>query len=173
MTRYVAFLKGINVGGHRVKMDELARLFSLLELDNIKTYIQSGNVLFDAQEQDADALAGTISLHLHKELGYTVPVALRTTAEIEALIQLAPFKAEEEGAKIYVTFLSADPKKQPDLPFITKEKDLVMLAIKGRDVFCRGIILPDGSSGFPNAPVEKAFGVAATTRSWKMLVKLL
>src|SRR5579872_787535 len=75
--RYIAFLRGINVGGHTVKMERLRQLFTELGLAHVRTYIQSGNVFFETTDSDRARVTGTIEEHLHKVLGYEVPVFLR------------------------------------------------------------------------------------------------
>ncbi|HEV2405968.1 MAG TPA: DUF1697 domain-containing protein, partial [Ktedonobacterales bacterium] len=76
--RYIALLRGVNVGGHVVKMERLRALFAELGLSNVRTYIQSGNVFFDTEQTDRVALTASIEEHLRAALGYAVPVFLRT-----------------------------------------------------------------------------------------------
>lgn len=86
MPRYIALLRGINVGGHRVKMDRLRSLFAGLGFGDVRTVIASGNVLFTSTVGDERALVRQIAAHLEKELGFPVPTILRTPAELrEAL----------------------------------------------------------------------------------------
>ena len=79
MVKYIAFLRAINVGGKKLtKMEELRRVFETLRLKNVRTYIQSGNVIFDTTETDSDALATQIERKIHQSLGHEVTVLLRT-----------------------------------------------------------------------------------------------
>ncbi|RYZ75251.1 MAG: DUF1697 domain-containing protein, partial [Proteobacteria bacterium] len=100
MTLYIAFLRGINVGGHRVKMDHLRELFRELGLANVRTYIQTGNVFFETTETDRDALTTRIEQHLLEALGYEVPTFLRTPIELQQSLQLNPFEKAEVTSDI-------------------------------------------------------------------------
>lgn len=88
---YIALLRGINVGGHTVKMDALRKLFVELGLTNVRTYIQSGNVFFTTESADRAVLAERIERHLRAALGYEVPACLRTIPELERVVAVDPF----------------------------------------------------------------------------------
>ena len=81
MPRYVAFLRGINVGGHIVKMDVLRKVFEDLGYDNVKTFIASGNVLFDSSSKVPAALEKSLAAALKKTLRYEVATFVRTVQE--------------------------------------------------------------------------------------------
>ena len=85
MKRYIAFLRGINVGGHRVKMDRLRSLFEEMGLADVSTFIASGNVVFSANSNDVDSLSSRIEQCLAQRLGYDVATFIRTPAELEAI----------------------------------------------------------------------------------------
>src|SRR5690606_38159343 len=91
MTRYVALLGGINVGGHRVKMDRLRHLFEQLGFADVHTFIASGNVVFRADEMDERRVREVAERHLHAELGYAVPVFLRSVGDLTAVAAAWPF----------------------------------------------------------------------------------
>src|SRR5438093_13743288 len=107
MPPYVAFLRGINVGGHTVKMDDLRRHFEAMGVANVSTFIASGNVLFESPEADAAALERRIEATLHAALGYESATFLRTDAELAAVAAQDPFPdVELEGReKVYVVFM--------------------------------------------------------------------
>lgn len=109
MPPYVAFLRAINVGGHTVKMDRLRALFEEAELENVSTFIASGNVLFESPLKDAAALEARIEAHLHEALGYAVGTFIRTPDELAAVAEHPPFSSREvEGeGSLYVCFLPA------------------------------------------------------------------
>lgn len=113
--QYVALLRGINVGGHRVKMDRLRALFEELGLQDVSTFIASGNVIFSTDSADTDSLTERIERHLAQELGYEVPTFLRLPGELAEIAAFEP-PAAERGAhpepSLYVDFLSAPPSKQ-------------------------------------------------------------
>jgi uncharacterized protein (DUF1697 family) len=85
MPQYIAFLRGINVGGHRVKMDRLRELFTELGLQDVSTFIASGNVVFSTDSGYADGLGMMIEGHLARSLGYEVATFLRSPAELAAI----------------------------------------------------------------------------------------
>src|SRR3954464_12194003 len=112
MPRYVAFLRAINVGGHTVKMDRLRALFEELELANVKTFIASGNVLFDSAARNRAALESRIERHLEQALGSEVATFVRTTAELGTVIQFRPAgvdPGEYESRQLYVGFFKDAP----------------------------------------------------------------
>ena len=97
MSLRCAFLRGLNVGGHRVAMTELAASFEALGASRVATYIASGNVIFE-DPRPSDALTPLLEAHLEATLGYAVPVFLREAAELEALVAADPFEAEALAA---------------------------------------------------------------------------
>jgi uncharacterized protein (DUF1697 family) len=109
MPRHIAFLRGINVGGHRIKMDELRRLFEGLGVSDVSTFIASGNVVFQSPDEDAAKLERQIEDHLEKELGYAVATFMRSMVELEAIAALEPFGAVHPDHSMYVVFLHASP----------------------------------------------------------------
>ena len=110
MPRHIAFLRGINVGGHRVKMDQLRELFEELGFEDVATFIASGNVIFSASPRDVAALEGEIERHLARRLGYEVATFIRSPAELEAIAAFEPSGRGEGGqsaSSLYVIFLPA------------------------------------------------------------------
>lgn len=108
--RYIAFLRGINVGGHRVKMDRLRELFEEMGFSNVSTFIASGNVIFSASSDDVGSLTARIEKCLAERLGYDVTTFIRSPAELEAI---AAFKTGNSGSgepstsSLYVILLQA------------------------------------------------------------------
>src|SRR5262249_5762590 len=110
MTRYVALLRAVTVGGHTVRMDRLRALFGELGLAGVGSYIQTGNVFFDSDEPDRAALTARIEAHLKQALGYPVPTLLRTVDDLEAVLALDPFAGREITPDIRLTILfTAEP----------------------------------------------------------------
>lgn len=108
MPRYIALLGGINVGGHRVKMDALRASFEALDFAGVATFIASGNVIFETPEGDERALKARIEQHLHATLGYPVPTYLRTSDELVAVAAYEPFpgnKVEAAGGTLAIMFM--------------------------------------------------------------------
>lgn len=111
MPRHVAFLRGINVGGHRVKMEELCRLFGGLGFLDVSTFIASGNVVFESPSEDGADLEREIAGHLEQELGYEVATFIRSFTELEAITTLEPFGVVDPDHSLYVALLHEPPKR--------------------------------------------------------------
>ncbi len=108
--RYVALLRGVNVGGHSVvKMVDLRAWFEALGLSDVSTYIQSGNVLFTTNETDTESLACTIEAYLKSALGYHVTTFVLSRSRLEQAAANNPFKTEDGELQCHVMFLSAGP----------------------------------------------------------------
>ena len=176
MTRYVAFLRAINVAGQKlIKMEELARIFTAAGFKNVRTYIQSGNVIFDAGSANAAGLRKKIETTLQSVLGYEVTVILRPLAEIEAIVKRNPFRKVKAGADVvvFVVFLSGEPKRTPKLPLVSKTENVEVFEVKDHTAFLVCHRKENGRFGFPNKFVEKEFGVLGTTRNWNTVNKIL
>ena len=91
MHHYIAFLRGINLGNRRVKMDDLRRHFEKMTFDNVATFIASGNVVFSSKSGDSAKLEKTIAKNLQTSLGYSVDTFVRTRSEIAAVATFQPF----------------------------------------------------------------------------------
>ncbi len=173
-TRYVAFLRGINVSGHKIiKMEDLRSMFALPGISDVKTYIQSGNVLFSSTQSDESKLTKKLEDHLEKQLSYRVAIILRTMDQLMATIEQNPFTPETlpagDNRKLSVTFLQTtpDPSKVQDLPTQFGPDELKVV---GRDVYI--IYKAYSDSKLSNALIEKKLGVAATTRNWATINKM-
>ena len=110
MSRYVALLRAINVGGHVVKMDRLRSLFEQLGFTAVETVIASGNVLFSSSARNAGALEENIERQLRSALGYEVTIFIRSPDEMQAIVEFDPFPGMmEEGHTLSVAFLKTNP----------------------------------------------------------------
>jgi uncharacterized protein (DUF1697 family) len=112
MERYVAFLRGMNLGKRRIKNDELRAEFEALGFEDVATFRASGNVIFSAPGQGEGALTKTIERGLGDALGYEVPVFLRSCAEVAAIASQEPFAAklvEASKGRLQVTLLPKKP----------------------------------------------------------------
>jgi len=172
MTKYVAFLRGINVGKHRrITMAELKRAFEDAGYANVATYIASGNVIFDASGTDAGALTQEVEAQLGSALGYHVDVILRSAEEVRELVAAKPFAGVDAGDEIrlYVTFLSrlgngasAVPRDAGGLRILRSSERTVFSVLDLRDTGTT-----DGMT-----VLEKAFGKRITTRSWNVIEEI-
>jgi uncharacterized protein (DUF1697 family) len=172
--KYVAFLRGINVSGQKlIKMTDLARMFEDMGFANVSTYIQSGNVLFDSKAQ-SDSLEKKIEKGLAKELGYEVPVVVRSITELRQIVKKTPFKDVQEPDKtvsIYVAFLKEEPEGRNIEELMKFCNKLETFVDRGKDMY----ILNHRDKGklmFTNTWLEKKLKVAATTRNWNTVKKL-
>lgn len=167
-TRYVALLRGINVGGRtKVAMDDLRRLFTELGHGNVTTYIQSGNVLFDAVGRAAGIAAG-IEARIAAELGLSVTVILRSATDLERVAAANPFVGQvPDESKLHVTFLARRPTATVERPAGVADE----MVVAGREVYlhCPGGY---GRTKLDNAFFERRLGVPATTRTWRTVGKL-
>lgn len=173
-TCYIAFLRGINVSGHRIKMDRLRELFAELGFTKVRSYIQSGNIFFETTDTKRAALTEKIEQHLCFALGYEVPVFLRTVAEVEQALQLDPFKGIEvtSDTRFIITFI---PQPLPDtikLPLLSPKGDYEILQATGGEVFILMRLINE-RPGNPAAFIEKTCKVKTTSRFFGTTVKIL
>jgi len=171
---YIALLRAINVGGHNVSMEKLRGLFIDLGLDNVRSYIQTGNVFFESAETDRSKLAATIEAHLKKALRYEVPVILRTIEEVEAALHLNPFKGIEltKDRRFYILFAAQSISSDLALPFRSPTGEFEIISITPGEIFLV-LTLKNGRSGNPAAFVEKIFNTKVTGRFFHTTAKIL
>ena len=165
MAHYVALLRAINVGGHVVAMERLRSVFEACTLQNVRTFIASGNVIFESPAKNAATLEIAIERALRKALGYEVVTFLRTPAEMISAAAHDPFDADSiEGASVYVAFAKTEPTRQVRekvLALRTAEDDL---AVHGREVYWLRRNYK-ARPGEPGPPIERVLGAPATTRN--------
>jgi uncharacterized protein (DUF1697 family) len=165
----IALLRGINVGGkNTVRMAELVSLLQSLHFANVRSYLQSGNFVFDHGRAGPSALSDGIEQAISQKFGFDVKVIVRTAEELRSLISGNPLldMPEIDREKLHVTFLKDTPVK-PDISYFEAIKEpKERLRIKGKEVF---LYCPNGygRSKLTNQAFEKKQGVAATTRNWK------
>ena len=175
MTTWIALLRGINVGGNRrVPMAELRRALEGIGLDDVRTYIVSGNVLFQSSRQDPVALAREIELAIETAFGFPVAVVLRDAAELRAVIAADPFPdgSATDPTRRYAIFLSADPDPRR---LAAIDRDAV-----APDVFAAGdrVIHAWYRNGLQASKLagqltDRGLGVTATARNWNTVRKLV
>jgi uncharacterized protein (DUF1697 family) len=173
MTRFVAFLRGINVGGRTVKKETLQEAFTSLGFENFSTFRQSGNVVFDAESAYSEAIVPKIEAKLQNTLGYAVPVFLRTLPELKKIVDAEPFKNQnKEGSSFLVTFLANTPTTHlPPLPLTIPKSTAQIIAAKDRAVF--SVTHGGGEGGLPNPYLEKTLKAKATTRNMNIIVEIV
>jgi uncharacterized protein (DUF1697 family) len=138
MERYVAFLRGMNLGGRRIKNEELQSEFEALAFGDIGCFRASGNVVFSADASDEAKLAAKVEAGLGEALGYEVPVFLRSAAELLGVAAQEPFDAKALSAskgKLQVIFLQRKPKPGARKQVLALATDEDRLAIEGRELY--------------------------------------
>ncbi|WP_433129962.1 DUF1697 domain-containing protein [Micromonospora sp. CA-240977] len=168
MTRYVALLRGVNVGTTRLAMADLRRIVTDLGHEDVRTYLQSGNVAFGSTVRDAGKLAAGIERALADELALTVPVLVRSGRELAAVAGGNPYAdREDDPTRLLVAFLATAAKKSAVDALAVPGGENVSFTVTGREVFLHFVDGGYGRSKFTNAYLEKKLGVVATTRNWK------
>jgi uncharacterized protein (DUF1697 family) len=166
VARRIALLRGVNVGGRKVPMAELREVFEDLGHGNVRTYIQSGNVVFDAKGS-VQTVRTALETAIDRAFSLDVTVLLRTPAELAKVVKTNPF-----GSDAYVTFLDGAPDRKlvaalDPAPFAPDEFRVV-----GQEVYVR---CPNGygRTKINNTYFEKKLATRATTRNWNTVETLL
>ncbi len=163
--RYVALLRGINVGGHIVKMDRLRVLFEELGLNNVETFIASGNVIFDAPAKATAPLERRIEAHLHEALGYAVATHVRPLAAMADVATNHPFQgATEEGHALYVGFVAETITRESAKQLETVQTPIDFFHANDRELYwlCHKTI---SETKVSYKSLEKVIGMQATFRN--------
>ncbi len=153
-------------------MHDLVLLFESCGFNNVKTFLQTGNVLFDSEETDTVKIIKIIDDGIFKELGYRVTVILRTKQKLLDIAETEPFRNYDGDVKYYLTFFAEKPKQPPTLPIRMNEIENEVFKIENNNVFTVGYKLK-GRYGFPNVFIEKDYGVPSTTRNWNTILRIL
>jgi uncharacterized protein (DUF1697 family) len=172
MTVYVAMLRGVNVGGNSLKMDWLRQACEDLGLQKVRTYVQSGNIVFSSRTS-ASKLAQALKETIDAQTRLPVTVVLRSVADMAKVIAANPFLKQKgiDVTKLHVTFLSKKPVKPAldRLDALAGARDQYRLA--GSEIYLHCPI-NYGETKLSNGAIEKVLGVGATTRNWKTVMTL-
>jgi uncharacterized protein (DUF1697 family) len=168
----VAFLRAINVGGHVVKMDQLREIFAAMDLANVQTFIQSGNVVFDSAKPAAD-LETAIEARLHKVLGYPVATFIRTPTELREILTCRPLTAAERqaAANVMVGFTRARIPAEQQKMLQALCGPIHQFRTHGREIYWMRSKLGDFGD-VKGSRMDKATGVA-TFRSLTTITKIV
>ena len=173
MSKHIAFLRAINVGGHNVKMDYLRQLFESLSLTNVETFIASGNVIFDAKVGNVKALEKKIEDKLHEALGYEVATFIRTDTELAEIVKYKPFPQSQlnTAMALNIGFLADvldDTSKQKLMALRT---DIDDFHYHKREIYwlCRK---KQSDSKISNVVIEKTLGMKTTLRGVNTINKM-
>lgn len=174
MPRAVALLRAINVGGRFVKMDKLRALATGAGLENVSTYIQSGNLIFDCSASEAPRLEAWLEALWRKELGWDVATLVRTRKQIaELFAEGAQLEHGLKGKDVrhYVSFLRSEPERdaRSELQGWSYAKERLLLRGRELHFWCT---IPSHEAKYTNARAERLLKSPATTRDWKTVVAL-
>ena len=175
METYIAFLRGINVSGQKkIRMADLRLLLEGLGLEQLITYIQSGNVVFKTSETDKNVMENQIQEAIAKAYGFDVPVIVKDRSELEKIILANPYqnKEELEGNKIYFVL----PQKRPQTQLVKAMQEITFeneQFVVGNDCIYLRCALGAGKAKCNNNFFERKLKVNTTTRNHRTLTKLL
>jgi uncharacterized protein (DUF1697 family) len=169
MTKYIAFLRAINVGGHNVKMTELKKIFESLRFTNVETFIASGNVIFETSAKDTARLEKKIEASLKESLGYEVATFLRTPAEVADVAKHKAFKVK--GEALNIAFIAEPLDKESIQKLMAFKNEIDDFHVHGREVYwlCQ---IKQSESKFSNLTLEKTIGRRATFRGINTIQKM-
>jgi uncharacterized protein (DUF1697 family) len=172
MQTYICLLRGINVGGkNRLPMKELRALLKDMDLQKVRTYIQSGNVVFQAEEGDASKISADIGAAIKDTFGFEPQALVLTGEEFEEALDANPFpEAESEPKSLHLYFLASSPA-DPDLAALEDVKKVNERFLLLDRVFY--LHAPEGIGRSKlAAKVEKTLGEPVTARNWRSSVKI-
>ena len=173
MRRYFALLRGINVGGHRVKMDRLRELVEVLGFEQVETFIASGNVIFSSTSRDVHAMEERIARQLQEALGYEVPTHIRSQSELESIATFESSEPAPTDQSVYVIFLpeAAGVELRRSLDNLSTDTDRFEFA--GREAYwlIRGKL--SESPLFGKDLTKLAGGMPTTTRNMNTIRRLV
>lgn len=173
--KYVAFLRGINVGGHhKVPMADLRKELGKLDFKNSVTLLNSGNIIFETTPDKLESLEKLISENLEKKFGFPIPAMVRNAETIIELINQNPFQNINvtEDTRLYVSVLRGSIRTDLDIPWSSTDNSFTILKSKDNIILS---VLDLSISKTPKAMevLEKFFGKDVTTRNWKTIVRIV
>ena len=173
--RYVAFLRGINVGGHhKVPMAELRLIMEELGFEKVITLLNSGNIIFDATTEYPENLEKIVSKKLEETFNFRVPTIIRNSKSIMELFNDAPFQHEERNKdiRLYISFLRKRSQTELATPWTSSDNAYKIIEIKETAILS---VLDLSVAKTPNTMenIEKMFGKDITTRNWNTIERIV
>ncbi len=174
MPTFISLFRGINVGGnHKIKMNDLKKLYYELGLEDVQTYIQSGNVVFKSADSDVTHIHQQIVESIAQTFGFRVEIIVRTSTELQDIIAKNPFQGQQEKATQWVTvmFLTTTPEKAAQenlLKTYVGPEEIFFLDKEIYIYYTEGM----GRSKLSNNFIEKKLKVGGTTRNWNTILQL-
>lgn len=173
MEKYVAFLRGINVGGKTsVKMEKLREIAERIGLENIRTYIQSGNLIFETAEKDVHKLTVLLEKAIEEEF-FKTPVMVRSFDELRSAVENNPFADEEFEEKLFhLVFLAEKLSDEKTAMLLANNCEKEKFAVRNREVYC---LLRDSTADslLGKKYIDNKLKTPATARNWRTIKKLL
>lgn len=173
MPRYVALLRGINVGGkNMIKMDKLRDTFAQLGFENVATYINSGNIAFDSPTKDEAKLVLSIRDAIESDFGFDISTMVRSKDEIAKIIANNPYIGQFENDKdVHVFFLPAQMTADQQTQLLDEANDKEFITIDARTIYCMlRISILDSALG--KGFLDKKLKITNTARNWRTVNKL-
>lgn len=175
MTKHLALLRGINVSGHNmIKMEALKKMLENIGFQNVETYIQSGNVFVDSEDENAASVGFKIKQEIAKVFGHDVPVVMVTKSDLELCFNNNPYLKEKDcdTKKLYVAFISKELSSLAlnDLKISNFKPDEA--AIDASRIYIKYAI-GAGKTKLDQKYIEKKLNATATIRNWNTVTKLL
>ena len=170
--KHVALLRGINVGGNNLlPMKDLCKLFTAAGGEAVASYIQSGNVVFEASPAAAPKLIAKVEAAIENKFGFRPPMQLRTASELADVIANVPFTASPESKLIYVGFLADTPNKAALATLDPTRGAPDRYVVRGREIY---FDLPGGAARtkLTASYFDKQLATVTTVRNWNTVVKL-
>jgi uncharacterized protein (DUF1697 family) len=172
--RYVAFLRGMNLGKRRLEMGRLRELFEELGLEQVATFIASGNVIFTSGVGDTSALESRIARHLEKALGYGVDTFVRTVADVASIAGSTPFPEDgNEGITIHVGFLHDKPSAEVSRKLSSVRTAEDELRVVGREYYWLCRVRTSDSKVWSSREVKALLLPTSTMRNMSSVRKLV
>jgi len=173
--KYVAFLRGINVGGHhKVPMADLKTLLEKKGLKNIVTLLNSGNIIFDTNPDKNENIEEVISTSLEKHFGFPVPTVVRRAEAINELFNANPFDdvLVTKDIRLYISLMKKNVDSNLELPWISSDQSYEIRYKKDQNILS---VLDLSISKTPKAMeiLEKTYGKNITTRNWNTIERIV
>jgi uncharacterized protein (DUF1697 family) len=168
MSSFVSLLRGINVGGQKkIHMESLRHVYETLGYTHVRTYVQSGNVVFESSGYTPSELVKQIEEQIEKTLGFNVPVFIRQADELQDILTRNPFLYDrnEDPSKLHVTFLY-QPASKSDRENISAPRDIADEFTLGESVIYLYCPNGYGKTKLTNGFFERKLGISVTTRNW-------
>ena len=173
--KYVALLRGINVSGQKkIKMADLKAMFMKMGFNQVITYIQSGNVVFESDEKEIHTIEEKIQKGIEDTFRFDVPVLVKTKNEIEEILQNSPYTKQEdlEAKRVYYVFLKHTPEQEMIANLVQKDYPYELFSISENCVYLN-CMNGAGKAKLTNTIIERKLKVSATTRNHRTMLKLI